>query len=195
MYQAHEPTTEIVNFCVCCVSVFPCGSICGGPRGAFSTLQTMGWCKRSHSFWNPESSTLLSYWAPQLRLPSVRAWDLQSQLEKMGWFSCVLLDMDLPGELIHQRRAVHPPLPSEYTLCWIYAPPLPTWNASPNPTEGRWQPSTHAQLHCIKVSFFLMSGMKRIINSADQDVLFSGWKRLRSWAKIFQAYFCSFLHT
>lgn len=70
----------------------------------------------------------------------MRALDLRSQLEKVGQLSCVLLGMDLPEQLIHQRRVVHPSLPEvmKYTLSTLSAgfcaPPLPPWNASPNPT-------------------------------------------------------------
>ena len=54
-----------------------------------------------------------------LRLASVGALDLWSQLEKVGMLSCVLLGVDLPEKLTHQRTVVHPSLTAKYTVCLI----------------------------------------------------------------------------
>lgn len=82
VYQAHEPTTEMVNFCVCCVSVLPHGSICDGPRGG---CHCRPWADAKEiipfGILNPPvfwASELLSWdfpqWEPGVCNPSWRKW-------------------------------------------------------------------------------------------------------------------------
>lgn len=155
VYQALHPATEIVNFCLClCVFTFAWKHLWGPKR-----LPPSAWCKPCGLMqrkelllgsWILQSSELMS--SSALRLASVGALDLWSQLEEVGLLSYVLLGMDLPEKLTHQRTVVHPSLTAKYTLCLILCTTFSRLGTNPQTLQWVWtgvtaQHSYTAPLH------------------------------------------------